>query len=434
MSSLLSRFKCFVGKAGIDFKKHQFQGVSWCVKREMALNFRGGIVADEMGLGKTITMIAVFLLNFVPRTLVIVPPALMAQWAAEIYRTTGHRALVYHGPNKKLVSLKDLESSVIVLATYAAVSKGRNGTVGLLHRVSWGRVVFDEAHHLRNKGCGLNGAKALKARCRWFITGTPIQNSAKDFANLCSAFRLPEDMDPKEVVAKYVLRRTKKEIGIQIPDVVLKNERVGWASDKEKGLAEGIHDGSLLGGIKLQQILRSRQMCILPTILSKVSCEFAEGTTSKMDAVVSMLLLRAGNGNGKLVFCHFREEIDELVLRLKRNGVSRVGTYDGRTRSINRAELGKGLEVLILQIQTGCEGLNLQKDFNEVYFVSPHWNPAVEDQAVARCHRIGQKKEVFVFRFTMDSYKANDGQAIDSYISYVQDTKREISDSILLSQ
>jgi SNF2 family DNA or RNA helicase len=215
---------------------------------------------------------------------------------------------------------------------------------------------------------------------------------------------------------------------------VLKNECVGWASEKEKGLAEGIHDGSLLGGIKLQQILRSRQMCILPTILSKVSCEFAEGTTSKMDAVVSMLLLRAGNGNGKLVFCHFREEIDELVLRLKRGGVSRVGTYDGRTRSINRAELGKGLEVLILQIQTGCEGLNLQKDFNEVYFVSPHWNPAVEDQAVARCHRIGQSKEVFVFRFTMGSYKANDGQAIDSYISYVQDTKREISDSILLAQ
>jgi SNF2 family DNA or RNA helicase len=428
-SSLLSRFKWFVGKAGIDFKEHQFQGLEWCIARENSLcGHPGGIVADEMGLGKTITMISLFLLNFVPRTLVIVPPALLSQWASEIYRTTGHRAIMYHGLNKKQISLKQLDSSVIVLATYAAVSQSRDGYLGLLHKVRWGRVVFDEAHHLRNRGCGLNGARLLKARCRWFITGTPIQNSANDFSNLCSALRLPSDMPSEEVVSTYMLRRTKKQIGISIPDVIFKKESVSWPTARAKELAEGVHDGSLLGGNKLLQILRSRQVCILPSMLSKFNPEFAKMGASKMDAVVSLLFERRGNGNGKLVFCHFREEIDELVARLVG---FKVGTYDGRTRSSNRSDLGKGCDILILQIQTGCEGLNLQKDFSEVYFVSPHWNPAVEDQAVARCHRIGQKKEVFVFRFTMGSYKANDGETIDSYISYIQDLKREVSDSIL---
>jgi hypothetical protein len=97
-----------------------------------------------------------------------------------------------------------------------------------------------------------------------------------------------------------------------------------------------------------------------------------------------------------------------------------------------------------LQIQTGCEGLNLQKDFSEVYFVSPNWNPAVEEQAIARCHRIGQVKPVHVFRFQMTTYQKleplvelteiNLGSlSLDQYIQNVQSVKREIIEEIIHS-
>ena len=103
-----------------------------------------------------------------------------------------------------------------------------------------------------------------------------------------------------------------------------------------------------------------------------------------------------------------------------------VKTFDGRTSHNQRNEiLENACDVLILQIQTGCEGLNLQQ-FSEVYFVSPHWNPAVEDQAIARCHRIGQQSQVDVFRFTMDNFGSTTIN-IENHSNNLQDIKRDIA-------
>ena len=148
---------------------------------------------------------------------------------------------------------------------------------------------------------------------------------------------------------------------------------------------------------------------------------------SKMDSVVATLAGRLGNGNGKLVFCHFRQEMDELISMLSKYNVNGMATFDGRNSLSARAKiLESSLEVLIIQIKTGCDGLNLQAGFSEVYFVSPTWNPAVEEQAIARCHRIGQQKSVFVFRFYMDSYGEETDVSLDQYVSLVQHNKREI--------
>jgi SNF2 family DNA or RNA helicase len=145
------------------------------------------------------------------------------------------------------------------------------------------------------------------------------------------------------------------------------------------------------------------------------------------------------NGNGKLVFCHFKEEMDVIKQRLLDGGMTRVECFDGRVRFNKRKEiLASGSEVLILQIQTGCEGLNLQEHYSEIYFVSPHWNPAVEDQAVARCHRIGQKKQVEVYKFEMASFLLDDdgeeeagGFSSDSYVKNVQNKKRVVANQVL---
>jgi SNF2 family DNA or RNA helicase len=157
--------------------------------------------------------------------------------------------------------------------------------------------------------------------------------------------------------------------------------------------------------------------------------------SSKLDSVITSILERKGNGCGKLIFCHFREEIDVIATRLRAGGITKLATFDGRTRNGKRHDiLTEENEALILQIQTGCEGLNLQEHYSEIYFISPHWNPAIEDQAIARCHRIGQTKQVFVQRFEMCNFVQEDQEiqtkTVDKYVENTQEYKRAINSEI----
>ena len=159
--------------------------------------------------------------------------------------------------------------------------------------------------------------------------------------------------------------------------------------------------------------------------------EEAVDCSSKMDVVIKKLIERKDNGNGKIVFCHYRGEIDMIQDALEKAEIN-VNVIDGRISQTKRtALLAESAEnvVFIIQIQTGCEGLNLQ-NCNEIYFVSPHWNPAVEDQAVARCHRLGQTKPVYVFRFVMKHAADIDGTTLDQYCIKTQMKKREYMNSI----
>lgn len=352
----------------------------------------------------------------------------------------------------------------------------------LLKNISWNRVIFDEAHHLRNSNTlRFKSCKQIKARVRWLVTGTPVQNKRKDFYNLCCAAGMKSEfyMDPNNlrIIGKnLVLRRTKQQVSINLPPINKENRVVEWKNVKEMMLSEEIHsllpNQTNVSGSKrrrlaevfgkagvLSALLRARQSCIMPELMrenmeifyqlgyiTKESME-ALNYSSKLDAVIDLMIERKDNGKGKIVFCHFQSEIDAISQRLLEGGMAKVVTYDGRNSGGHHlTTLSEPADALVIQIQTGCEGLNLQHNFSEIYFVSPHWNPCVEDQAIARCHRIGQLNPVDVFKFEMRGFSDHlkkDGDitsasdnglnpiTLEKYVNKIQNIKRDISNQLL---
>ena len=464
-------FHSYLLKAGLAFHSYQLDGVKWCVHNEVYEDplypgVRGGFIADEMGLGKTIMMIGTMLCNRLKRTLIVVPVILIEQWYNQIYNTTGHKALIYHGKNKKKCKKEDLEKATIVITSYSHITLkkesknvGKNVGTSLLHDISWNRVVYDEAHHLRNSGTRRNlGSRTLKADVIWLISGTPIQNTRKDFYHLCMTLRIPS-IEPENIpciIERFILRRTKKSVGLFCGELSLVPQEVSWMKKKEMMVSLDVHSylsmnrdfkEGLIGADKLfetdyispfenkrmlELYLRAKQSCILPSLMGRRLIGkdlWKSNYSSKIDAVVDCILSKKDNGNGKLIFCNFRMEMDILLEKLTDGGMCGVIIIDGRVNGGERKRVLSELHlynVLIIQIQTGCEGLNLQEYFSEIYFVSPNWNPCVEDQAVGRCYRLGQKKKVFVYKFVM----MNDVVS-DTVLEKVRDLERGIIEMIV---
>jgi SNF2 family DNA or RNA helicase len=421
------RIRKFLEYANLETKPHQVDGIKWCVKREalglgqVGGGILGGIVADEMGLGKTILMIGLMAVNKKPNTLIVLPPILISQWSDQIYKMTGHRALIYHGQNKKKVTLTSLNDSRVVLTSYNAVAINKKHTFAttLLHSVEWSRIIFDEAHHLRNKNTSVfNGASMLNSSVRWMVTGTPVQNRMKDFYNLCTILKLePAFYRDSANYASFMIKRTK--ISCDKEDViglVSQASAISWANKEEEELSLSVHENlNNAASDKLVWFLKARQVCVLPQLV-----DTRVMSTSKLDYVCDFILSKKNDGNGKLVFCSFRKEIDMVYQKLVEGGAGSVVILDGRVSPKQRSlVLAAKNDVMIVQINTGCEGLNLQEHYSEVYFVSPHWNPSVEDQAVARCHRFGQTKCVNVHRFHMSQ-----DESMDQFIATLQGKKR----------
>jgi len=438
----MSQYDWFLNKSKLDYKQYQYDGVKWAVENELNLcsefNVHGGIISDEMGLGKTMIMIGLLFANCISKTLIVLPNSLIQQWYSEIYRTTGYKPIIYHGIGKKTISVADIEKSHIVLTSYSTVAilkrniETQKGKC-LLHQIQWNRLVFDEAHHLRNRNGRYYGARLLKSKIRWFISGTPIQNNMKDFYSLCSLLRLPAsfytDIEQRsELLKRYMLKRTKVDVNIHISELNKNNKIVLWANEKEKQIAEHIHNELKLTDSKLKFIQYAQKMCILPKmVLGKFGSisihDLLLNESSKLNFVMKTVIERKNNNAGKIVFCQFYAEIDLLLCQFKLAGFH-ITNIDGRVNLAERTKrLNNKYDILIIQLQTGCEGLNLQKNYSEVYFVSPTWNPAIELQAIARCHRLGQTKDVHVFKFEMDEF-STELQTMDHYINEVQIKKR----------
>lgn len=196
----------------------------------------------------------------------------------------------------------------------------------------------------------------------------------------------------------------------------------------------------LLENNLLTSMIRGRQICIYPALILPKLKEHVDNNnlskgiyqlknyTSKLDAVIEHIIGNQSN-NRKIIFCNFQKEIEEVYNRLIDTNIydkNNIACYNGTLNLEKRRQIieNNNLKLLIIQIQTACDGLNLQH-YNEIYFISPCWNPSLEDQAIGRCHRIGQTKTTFVYKFHMafDNIQTTN---MDDYIELNQMRKRSI--------
>lgn len=385
---------------------YQLYGVGWMVERESRSPY-GGFLCDEMGLGKTVQVIHLMRLRKVQRTLIVVPNSLIDQWISEI--------CIFSSFSVSL--LEENKDTDIVITTYSKFTPSCT-LFPLLYAREWNRVILDEGHEIRtSKSVRFRNVCLLSCTHRWVLSGTPIYNKKSDYETLKKWV-----VQGEPIYGRLLLRRTKKGVGLSIPECHFENCEIEMYKDEWERYCQTFYmyqNVSLDGMTLLEALLRLRQLSIHPKIFDQ---EYS-GRSKKIDVIVESI--KQHPDEKSIIFCQFHREMDILQAELKSNGlkVYRLdGTVDAEKRDsvIQRFKdsMRTPAPVFIIQVKTGGQGLNLQ-DATRVYITSPSWNPATELQAIGRAHRRGQTKPVYVKKFI---YNASDSTAnsIDEAILNLQ--------------
>jgi len=402
---------------------YQHTGVRWLANRESDPQFSGGFLCDEMGLGKTVQMLALMCVH-PKKTLIIVPKSIVTQWRDEIAKFTPHLSVnVFDGPGRLL---KDAD---VTIAPYSLLPTRLHQPVSPLLSVSWERVILDEGHEIRNKRSKTHiAACALRAKTRWILTGTPIFNSMKDFANLCGFLghsRNDVQSNPAGFRNLYVLRRTKLDVSmhnkrLELPPCDFQNIEIEMY-DEEAELYQNVYDraqGVIRNVMRsgnqgmhqmdiLEALMRTRQVMTCPQtyfdgIAKQMETPREEwtGRSKKIETLID--LIKSHPKEKTLIFYNFTGEMMEIKKRLEGREMYRI---DGK---MDKTQKDAGIEafkkstivpapVFLIQMKAGGVGINLQ-EATRIYITAPSWNPSTELQAIARAHRTGQTQKVTVRR------------------------------------
>jgi len=453
-----------------QYQEHQTTGIHWMMQRESDDENKGGILCDEMGLGKTIEVLGLMKNTDVESTLLIAPLATLSQWEEKSIQA-GFRVL---RPSQfipwETVNKDQIENPKrIFIVNYEKLI----WRPSLLKEIDiWGRVVFDEAHRLRNKNRGWDMAASIKTHVHWFLTATPIVNSVNDVRHLFMLMgikHVPANLESmKSLIAQKVLARKMDDVREYVANLPeppqIHHHRLEFATEEEAEFYCGIQgaimkrwkalkdDGNLSGQHRFTLLMRLRQISIHPQVYiqarkkawSKYSRADWFDPSTKFLHIRKLMEEEKDTTHRWMIFCHFHTEMEMLQAYLEDlDFVSRVQIYSGdvteamRTEVIakSKEELPEGKhEVLLLQLQAGGVGLNLQH-FDKVCFMGPWWNAAIMDQAVGRAVRIGQKNQVVVhhIRLLEEEKTLNDSVIIniDDYMMNKVETKRILCDEFL---
>jgi superfamily II DNA or RNA helicase len=424
-----------------SLRHYQQDGVDWLTfLRDAAL---GAVLADDMGLGKTLQTICVLR----GRALVVCPKSVVYNWVDEINRfRPGLRTAIYQGTKRQLDPTAD-----VTLMTYAVLRLDADR----LAEEEWDIVILDEGQAIKNLGSQTaRAAFGLKGKFRLLLSGTPVENrleelwSAMHFANpgllggvsdFQERYATPISNGAPEAAARlrakirpFLLRRTKREVLPELPprtDMVLhveldETERSVYDAVRvatKKSVAEKLAQG---GGVlaALEALLRLRQAACHSGLVPGQQAE----TSSKVERLIEALLDAVAEGHKALVFSQWTSLLDRLEPHLRAAEI-RFGRLDGSTADrgavVGEFQDEAGPPVLIVSLKAGGTGINLTAA-DHVFLLDPWWNPAVEDQAADRTHRLGQTRPVMVYRMV-----AKD--TVEEGILALQETKRRIADVAL---
>lgn len=439
---------------GLGLRPYQERGYRWLYTLDSLR--MGGILADDMGLGKTVQMIA--LLRTLKKegrvSLVVAPTSLTYNWLSEIGRFAPElSAMVLSGTGAQRASqiehVRRAGDVDVLITSYPLIRRD----VELMREIPFRLAILDEAQQIKNAGSvGAMAVKRLSAETHFALTGTPVENSTGELWSIFDfvlpgylgsypAFlrRYQDGMDTDDLrrrIRPFLLRRLKGDVLTELPDknetvltaqMTLEQKRVYDAAMErlrirvnrvmdEKGLGRGRAE-------VLSCMTELRQICCHPQLV----LEDYAGSSGKMELLLDVLPGALEQGRRILLFSQFTGMLKILRSRLENEGISCL-YLDGETPSHSRAEMaekfnaGEG-QVFLISLKAGGTGLNLIGADMVIHY-DPWWNPAAEDQATDRAHRIGQTRKVDVIRLVTHA-------SIEEQVVALSARKRALFDQLI---
>ena len=442
-----------------ELRPYQHKGLEWLVF--MANHGLSGILADDMGLGKTVQTLALICHRRETQpgrpSLVICPTSVVYGWQQEASRVVpGLKVVMFHGTQATRQELRpQLENYDLVVTSYAVLRR----ELETLSAIPFDLVVLDEAQNIKNPGSVTSrSARTLRADARLALTGTPIENHAGELWSIF-AFLMPgllgslrefqslyvhrgDDTfsqlgELRKRVQPFILRRLKATVATDLPprtevqldcdllpaqrDLYLSVLRATRARVMEVVEHKGLERSHLT---VLEGLLRLRQVCCHPQLLPLPE---ARGIPSaKLERFLELLRDILEGGHRVLVFSQFTQMLALLQKALDGAGIPWLG-LDGRTRDraarVEKFNSDMSIPVFLISLKAGGSGLNLTTADYVIHF-DPWWNPAVEDQATDRAHRIGQTRPVFAYRLITRG-------TVEEKILALQASKRRVATGVL---
>ncbi len=450
----------------VELRPYQLRGVTWL--HAMTDAGLGGCLADDMGLGKTVQTLALLLAvknedakiegKRKPfKVLIVAPTSVVTNWLREMDKfAPSLRHALWHGAERK-ERQDEFEDAEVVVTSYALLRRDEE----LLKEIDWRYVIVDEAQQIKNPlSATARAAKRLRADRRLALSGTPIENRLSEIWSIFDfvspgllgpldkfeeRYSRPIDAGDKNAAARlraaihpFILRRTKSEVAKDLPEKIETDQFCELTGEQAALYAAVLKEvrQQVLGEVERHGLARSHIMILAGlTRLRQAACdprllglprEFGDEDSGKLVALRDLVETSIEGGHKVLVFSQFVSMLQIVKRAMDEDGVAYEyldGSTKDRIERVDHFQRDDGPPVFLISLKAGGSGLNLTAADTVIHF-DPWWNPAVEDQATDRAHRIGQTKVVTTYRLIAKG-------TIEEKILELAEKKRELVGAVL---